>query len=324
MTPVRSIKNQYRGINAHLHSLWQSEGGWNNFHNPHIAQLAGALKGRLRLMGYTATIENSVQIRRVDEYTRRPKSDITIYDLNPAHYPQMRTPSAQSMTGVVLPLPQVLEDNPISEKPYSAIAIFPQEYVRDATPVAWIELLSPANKRPGDDANSYIQKRGDLLESGIVFVEIDYLHETSPTLSRVPNYSRLLSVPAHPYRIIVLDPRPEVDEGRASFNEFDVDSPIPPVAIPLNGDDVLTFDFDAPYQKQFEEIFYGDDVDYTQLPPNFDRYSPDDQMRIATRMLAVLEAMRDSIDLETGPFPVKPGSSLEAALEQLNLLAGQS
>jgi len=32
MKAVRSIKNQYIGINAHLHSLWQSEGGWDEFH----------------------------------------------------------------------------------------------------------------------------------------------------------------------------------------------------------------------------------------------------------------------------------------------------
>lgn len=28
MDPVKSIKNQYLGINAHLHSLWQAEGSW--------------------------------------------------------------------------------------------------------------------------------------------------------------------------------------------------------------------------------------------------------------------------------------------------------
>src|SRR5262245_50751774 len=63
--PVRSVKNQYLGINAHLHSLWQAEGGWNNFHNRHIGDLAGLLRQKLLPMGYTATIEESLQIRRL-------------------------------------------------------------------------------------------------------------------------------------------------------------------------------------------------------------------------------------------------------------------
>jgi hypothetical protein len=42
MQPIRAIKNQYPGINAHLHSFWQGEGEWNNFHNRHIGDLAGS------------------------------------------------------------------------------------------------------------------------------------------------------------------------------------------------------------------------------------------------------------------------------------------
>lgn len=44
MEEVRSIKNQYLGINAHLHSLWQAEGDWDEFHASHIIYLANALK----------------------------------------------------------------------------------------------------------------------------------------------------------------------------------------------------------------------------------------------------------------------------------------
>ena len=39
MEPMRSVRNQYLGINAHLHSYWQAVRGWNNFHNPYIVQL---------------------------------------------------------------------------------------------------------------------------------------------------------------------------------------------------------------------------------------------------------------------------------------------
>jgi hypothetical protein len=59
------------------------------------------------------------------------------------------------------------------------------------------------------------------------------------------------------------------------------------------------------YQRTFEEALYGYDLVYSELPPNFERYSPADQQRIAARMLAVLEAQRNGIDLETGPFAVQ-------------------
>ena len=61
----------------------------------------------------------------------------------------------------------------------------------------------------------------------------------------------------------------------------------------------------------------GQRVDYAQLPLNFDRYRPDDQARIANRMLAVLKAAQDGIGLEvSAPLPVE-AIPLESALERL-------
>lgn len=316
--PIRSIKNQYPGINAHLHSLWQGVGGWNNFHNPHIAELTKALRGKLRLTGYTVDIEDSIQIRRADEYVRRPKSDITIYDTRWGR----DTPLGDgiSTSGVIVPLTMMLDDNPNSEKPYRAIVITD---IQSEThkPVVWIEVLSPSNKRFGQDNESYIQKRGDLVEAGLVFIEIDYLHELPPTFGYLPDYS-LVEKDAHPFRIVVLDPRPRIVEGHASVHEFDVDDSLPIVTIPLTGNDKLAFDFGIPYQKQYEEMFYGTDlpngVDYRELPVNFDRYSEADQLRIARRMLTVIAAANRGEDLEQGPFPVTLDAlPLEAALKQL-------
>src|SRR5690554_5633368 len=82
MQPVRSIKNQYPGINAHLHSYWQGEGGWNNFHNRHIGDLAGLMRQQLLPMGYTAIMEEALQIRRMGDNPQQRRADILIGDLN--------------------------------------------------------------------------------------------------------------------------------------------------------------------------------------------------------------------------------------------------
>ncbi len=295
MGPVRSVRNQYQGINAHLHSHWQAVPGWNNFHNPYIVQLAAALKARLWPLGYTAEIEDSLQIRRADEYQQRLQSDITLLDRLPERAAQS-VGAARELSGLVFPMSAVLDPDPLSDRPYSAVALY--ERAGPHTPLAWLEILSPSNKRPGADADAYRRKRRDLLDSGIVFVEIDYLHETPPMLPSVADYS------AHPYRITVLDPRPDTQHGLVSLNAFTVDAPIPTVIIPLSDKDRLAFDFDAPYQRLFQDMLYGlDTVDYATLPVHFDRYSPADQARIANRMLAVLAAAQAGADLEAGPLP---------------------
>jgi hypothetical protein len=298
VNPINPVKNQYRGINAHLHSYWQAEGGWDSFHTNHISDLMRLIDAALPT-GYVADIEQSLQIRRFGQPFGNPESDVTIYDTNtqrPSHRP---TPFLGNVEAVAIPEIMSLDDE-VSE--YRAVAIY--EYVHgkriNESPVAWIELLSPSNKRGGQNAAEYRTKRLKLLQSGIVFVEIDYLHQSPP------NFTFKRDVLLHPYHIVVVDPRPEYYEGLAYPYHFDADEIIPTVKIPLNADDVFSFDFGVAYEKTLSETHYARRfMDYTQLPLNFDRYSSDDQARILNRMIAVLEAVQQGADLEAvAPLPV--------------------
>lgn len=326
MQPVRSRKNQYGGVNAHLHSYWQAEGGWSDFHARHIVHLVDTLKPLLLPMGYTAAIEPSIQIRRLDDRAEpeAPESDIIIYAREPLRRrPVQPQPVLIGAGEVVLPIADtVLLDQP-STRDYRAIKIYAMHAGRPSRgePIAWIELLSPSNKPGGRDAQLYLDKRVKIIENGIVFLELDYLHESAPTLRGFPSYRIRRNQPpekdAHPYRILIIDPRPDILQGMVRVREFDVDEPIPTLTIPLTAGDTLTFDFGVPYRKTFEEALFGLElVDYSQLPVNFNRYSPIDQARIATRMLSVLTTVQQGIDLESGPFPIQ-ALSLEAALAQL-------
>jgi hypothetical protein len=199
--------------------------------------------------------------------------------------------------------------------PYRAVIIYEQSG-KSGVANRWHGWnCSPSNKPGGQDAAYYQDKRHKLLQSGLVFVELDYLHESPPTFDRIPRYGgRDRTYPpepgSNPYRIVVLDPRPGLIEGQAYPGQFGVDEPMPTMKVPLNADDVLTFDFDAPYQRTYEELLYGLElVDYSQLPLNFDRYSPEDRARIAARMLAVVRAARAGISLEnSAPLPVEPSA----------------
>jgi hypothetical protein len=320
VSAVRSLKNQYRGINAHLHSLLQSEGGWNSFHTSHITHLMTVMKAQLRPLGYTADLEQSLQIRRYDEPAGKPESDVSIYDLDAGRSSQPAEHRHPLNTDtLVLSIPQALGLSEKSFKTYSAVAIYQAAPGQRGKPVAWVELLSPSNKPGGQDADEYREKRLKILQSGVVLVEIDYLNESGPTLDRVPDY-RQRETDAHPYSISVIDPRPVFIEGLAYIRGFDVDEPIPTLIVPLNGEDKLPFDFGIPYTKTFEEAFYGDNVDYRTRPAHFERYRPSDQARIAARMLAVLEAAQAGTSLDDAALPVRD-IPLDEALARIQAIS---
>lgn len=308
--PIRTQRNLFNGVNPLLHSRWQARHGWHNFHNIYITYTVGLMRKQLLPMGYTAQIEDSLQIRRVGDdqpgKTYKPRADILIADS------LWHTSTGTALAEPVLRLEQLLEDID-TEHPYNSIVIYPQDAPPEDTPVAWVELLSPTNKGNSDDARTYLNKRRVLLESGAVYVEIDYLHETPTTFVGLSDYTTGDPY-AKPYHIVVLDPRPEFKEGRGKPYGFAVDQTIPTVRIPLNDGDFIDFDFDAAYQKTYTEMAYGLElVDYALLPENLERYNTLYQGRIAVRLLAIREALEAGADLETADI-TPPDMTLEEAL----------
>lgn len=317
MPAIHTTKNQYRGINAHLHSLWQHSGGWEGFHTVHIGDLYKTLNALLVPMGYEVGLEESLQIRRLSGGVRLARPDVVIYET-----PQVFSVASQpALAGQIqnLSVLELLAEDELSEKPYRALVIRPLVAEGTAQPIVWIELLSPANKGNGEDARAYRSKRMDVLVNGLVFVEIDYLHESDPTFPTLPPYrpntDKTWLPSARPYHIVIIDPRLGFEKGQAQVAAFGIDDPLPIMPIPLAQADFLAFDFSMPYRKSFEESLYGRFVDYQQLPVNFQRYSPTDQACILNRMLAVIQAHQAGVNLEDVPLPTND-LSLENALQQ--------
>lgn len=329
MQAVRTTNNQYRGINAHLHSLFQTEGGWSSFHSNHIIDLVRALQAQLRPMGYEADVEQSLQIRRADHADIYPESDATIFDPNRDRAFEAAAPLPLGGTGqVTVPIPDLLALSEEQIADYKAIGIYQRAGTADqrGEPIVWIELLSPSNKPPAFDFYVYREKRMVILQNRITFVEIDYLHQSPPTFPRLASYrprgrDQNPTPDARPYRIVVIHPRPGFLDGHGVLHQFQVDEPIPGVMIPLSGDDRLEFTFNEPYQTSFAAMFYGDRVDYSRLPVNFELYSEADRARIVARMVAVLTAQRAGADLEAAPLPVET-LDLATGLARLKVLTG--
>lgn len=290
--PIYHPHNLFRGINPILNSQLIA-GGWHSFHAVHITDLMKLLRRQLHPLGYTANIEQSLQIRRESTIVSTPESDVSIYDLSTK--PMTPTSYSEVSSERLISVLELLEfDTEISQP--RAIGIYTYRQQPDAIGelVGWLELLSPSNKPTGQDATYYRSKRFELLKKGLVFIELDYLHHMPPTFDTIPPYRLSRREVAgdfvgHPYRIVVIDSRPTLHEGMARISEFDVDSPLPTLLIPLNRGDKLNFDFDNAYQTTFSEGLYGDMVDYSKLPIHMNWYSPDDQARILSRLCYIRE-----------------------------------
>ncbi len=145
-------------------------------------------------------------------------------------------------------------------------------------PVTRIELLSPANKPGGSQYSRYRQKRLETLKAGINLVEIDCLHQTRPILLDLLSSSNRESG-AFAYLIRVSDPYLPFEVVLIQVFGGVLDRQ------PLSDGEQITFDLNPIYSRTASATrIYRQTIDYTQEPPSFPTYYPDDQARIRLRI----------------------------------------
>jgi len=266
-----SRKNRFPGINPQLNSLLQSPGTeeqptlWHTFHTSHIAHIVDFLNDQLP-DNYAAYPEQSLQTREFDSSgtvtLRRPEPDVTVFQESPSSGVQVAAVSGSPTWQ--MDIIEVLE--PLKH-PAAAIIREASTQSELGQIVTRIELLSPSNKRPG---SPYFTKRIEALQSGLPLVEIDYLHEQPPVVSKLPVYPH--EPGSYPYYIAVSDPRPVWEEGVVSVYGFGVDDPAATFPLPLMDDEKLLFDLNAVYQHTFERGRWSHHVDYAQRPVRWETY----------------------------------------------------
>jgi PIN domain nuclease of toxin-antitoxin system len=138
---------------------------------------------------------------------------------------------------------------------------------RDQILVTAIELLSPANKRPGaDGAEAYEQKRQEIFFSTAHLLEIDLLRN-----GRRPQIARPL--PDAPYFIFLsrMQRRPQIEIWPLSLR-----APIKPVPVPLrHPDPPVALDLTEAIRTAYQRARYDLEIDYSQPPPPPDLSSDD-------------------------------------------------
>lgn len=188
---------------------------WTEVHHLLISLLAETLNPQL-LPTYRVAIEKRVYPLSGEDALLIGIPDVTVGKR------QQREPNMGSTATAIAAAPSppvsVMVPMPIEvQEGYLEIReVAPQEVV------TVIEVLSPANKRPGRGRDSYLQKREQVLGSSSHLVEIDLLRQGAP----MP----MLNGATSHYRILVSrrDRRPY-----AELYPFSVREAMPSFAIPL-------------------------------------------------------------------------------------------
>lgn len=144
--------------------------------------------------------------------------------------------------------------------------------------VTIIEVLSPANKAPGEGRQQYRRKQGEVLASAAHLVEIDLLgggeHTVAvprPLLENLPPWRYLVCVSRHP------------DRGTFEVYPAALADRLPRPAIPLRAPDAdVALDLPALFAQAYDNGGYGDDIDYGSPPAV--ALSPEDR-DLAARLL---------------------------------------
>ncbi len=237
----------FPGMNPYL----EHKRVWHDFHNGLICRIRDAIVPGIRPR-YFASTDDNVYIHELTDEQRyllgRP--DVAVLSTHSDSPPQsvvrdvVRETYSPGIEGMLPP-----ETDEVREL---FIEIRDQE---SREVITIIELLSPTNKRPGDDRNQYLAKRKQILRSTTHFVEIDLL--------RGGVRMDVGGLPQCDYAVMVsrYEDRPKVGLWPMRMRER-----LPTIPIPLANDDPdVPLDLQAVIEAQFEAAGYADYV-YSYIP----------------------------------------------------------
>jgi hypothetical protein len=164
--------------------------------------------------GYAASADRSVWIHEPEasQRTRTIRPDVDIVK-------EQETASLATATVIAAPCTVVLPAVRHEGSKYVKIVDSRSKHL-----VTVIELLSPANKRPGLDREAYLNKRIDYLAAGVNVVEIDLLRggQRLPIEGDLPPHSDYYALVCRARQMPTADIWP-----------FGVRDPLPEIPIPL-------------------------------------------------------------------------------------------
>jgi len=229
---------------------------WLDVHLELIRAIRAALVPKVAPRYYVA-VEERTYIVAADPRTFVGRPDVSA--VSPSIDSGYGLPEVSPMTPAGAPTVAVLEGPVTVQLP--VLDQIRQRYleVRDGEThevVTVLEVLSPTNKRSGQDRRRYERKRQEVLDSLTNLVEIDLLRAWEPMPMRW--------LPTSHYRILVSRgwERPE-----AQLYPFNVPEPIPEIPVPLRaGEEEPTLALGELLAQIYDQVRYDLRIDYTTEP----------------------------------------------------------
>ncbi len=243
---------------------------WPDVHDSLAAAIRGVLNALLPAP-YYARLEARLELGIVTEggTPRRIVPDITV----------IREAAAQFAAEVAVATPRLELSPGLGLRVHTDLVRHPMVEIRDPTRghrlVTLIELVSPANKRPGPDRRAYLAKQREVLESDANLVEID-LQRDGQRLLPYPDLEAFVFDLACDYLVLVNRARLRQDTWM-DYTVFPVSvrELLPCVPVPLAGDDPdVPLDLQAAFHRAYADGPYHRAVDYT-VPPDPPLGEPD-------------------------------------------------
>jgi hypothetical protein len=224
---------------------------WPDVHHGLISQIQSALNPELRPR-YVARVELRVYISDDDDPGREALvPDVRVEKL--AKRKGTKKPKEEPTVAIAEPLtlPSLLDDE--IKEAYLKIT-----HLESETLVTIIEVLSPTNKIRGSRGRtSFMDKRREVLNSDVHWVEIDLLRAGLPSVIHPP------LVPSD-YRVLVYRGGRRT---RGKYWPINVRQALPVIGIPLRGDDPdVPLDLGAVFRTVYDRAAYDLSLDYRQEP----------------------------------------------------------
>lgn len=236
---------------------------WRDVHARLIIYAADQLQGNLP-SDLRARVEERIVVEPGDGDYRSVYPDIRI--VQRGHGPSGGT-AIEPNSATLEPITLQLDDKPMTETFIEIIDVGSGKQV-----VSVIEVISLANKLPGDSQEKYLRKRDDLRSGGVSLIEIDLLRAGQRQLGvprdRIPLSHRTT------YQVCV---RRGWEPSAVQIYPVPLRQKLPVIQIPLR-------QTDAPVPLNLQELIelcyrnggYDDDIDYQSQPePPLD---PDDDL----------------------------------------------
>jgi hypothetical protein len=240
---------------------------WPDFHEA----FASEIRAELNLLlppPYYARLEVRPEVGIVHDegIARRIVPDVTV----------VRKPTPATTTVATAMLPE--RRDTVSASVEVAVASEPLRHqfveIRDASRghklVTLIEMVSPANKRPGADRRAYLRKQRDILESDASFVEIDLLRAGERLLPNAALETYLRSLASPPAYLVLVNRAWQRVGGEMAYQIFTVSlrDVLPCIPIPLRtGEDEVILDLQWVFQQAYDRgPYHRGAVDYGVEP----------------------------------------------------------